>query len=273
MRKDKTYKKYKAMITIGGDKYKVIEGNLLAVEEDGNFHLLGNESEDNLIRLIYASTFYVTSSIYIGSGNITAIKAMDKCLDYAYNIIALLEDTLKKEDKKLPLIQDDVEEVQADFVVGVSKEGINGHVFPIDSKIEHFFKSIIYSCSLLLIDKYSQTIDDIWEYVDNGIETFKEDNVPDDEQDKVVIVTTVGLGKRVEIEGKIASVVTSSSASVGIIGDMYKYNLADLGIGTLSAIGCAYLDRGMQIDKIEVALKDMYEQALDMVRDRTEGKK
>ncbi len=269
MEKDK---KYKAIIITQGDKYEVVEGDFLATEKEGNIHLLGNESEDDLIRLIYASTFYITKAIYVG-GNITAFKAMDICLSYAYSIIALIEDELKKEDIQLPFIQDDIEEVQANSAVGVSKEKIDGYIYSSDLKLEKFFKTIIYSCGLLLVNKYNQTIDDIWEYVENGIETFKEKNVPEDEKEKAVIATTVGFGKRVEIEGKVASVLTSPNTSVGIIGDTYKYNLGDLGIGTLSGIGCIYLDRGMPMDRIEAALKEIYEQAIDMVRDRAEGKK
>lgn len=54
----------------------------------------------------------------------------------------------------------------------------------------------------------------------------------------------------------------------GIVGDPHKYNLSDLGIGALSTIGSMYIDKGIEQDKIEKAIGEMYNTALDFIRNK-----
>lgn len=259
-------KSYKAIIHFKNEEDMIIEGKLVVAGFNKNFYLLGVPSFENLQKIIYCSIFYVTKSVYQYCKDITPLKAIDKVLGYTESIMKLTMNTLNSENIELPQITTNINEVEADYAVGISDINSNGCGYPYDVIIEHFIKSVIYSCGLLLIVKYSMTIDDIFSIINEGIEAFKEEYVKEEDKGKNIIISAIGNGRKQEIEGKVAFVVADNVG--GIVGDPHKYNLSDLGIGALSTIGSMYIDKGIEQDKIEKAIGEMYNTALDFIRNK-----
>lgn len=258
---------YRAIIKQENGEDVVLEGNLVAAVNNGNFHMIGEATEENLQNLIYASVYYIIRAIR-DKENCTVLKAIDKCLSYTEYIIGLLIRTLREDEVKRPEIMKDVHDMIADFAVSVGKEESSGTGYPIESVFEQFMKSVLFSCSIELVLEYNADIDFIYDIIDSATDKFRKEFQTNEEESKYVLVGSNWKGKRQEVEAKVVSVVTDDG--VGILGEPFKYNLAQLGIFTLAAIGEMYLDRGTEQDRVEAAMKEIYDNAMEIVRKRFE---
>ena len=176
----------------------------------------------------------------------------------------ILSNVIKTENIELPQIISDTYEIDADYAVGILDSKSSGNGYPYNEFIEHFIKSVVYSCGLLLIVKYNLSINDLFSIIDEAINVFKDDYEKEEDKDKSIIVSVIGNGRREEIEGKIAYVLIDNHG--GIVGNRYKYNLAELGKCALSTICSIYYDNGIEQDKIEKTLEKIYRNSLELVR-------
>ena len=257
---------YKAVISYK-DEDIVVEGELVGAELDSSFILIGNDSKQNLRRMIYGATYFVTRALHVVS-NISPLKAMDRVMDYTDKIMAITEDELRKENVTIPEADKKVLSVQADYAIGVSEKDQVGNGYPAEKTMELLFKSIVHTSTLILVKRDKDNIEDIYNLIEMGMDTFKNEYFSEEEKDNCVIVSTIAGGRRSEIEGYVASILTPNG--VGLIGDTYKYNLAELAKGAVAAIGSLYLDRGVELEKVEASLNSSFEEAMKLVREKAE---
>ena len=182
--------------------------------------------------------------------------------------MAITEDELRKENVTIPEADKKVLSVQADYAIGVSEKDQVGNGYPAEKTMELLFKSIVYTSTLILVKRDKDNIEDIYNLIEMGMDTFKNEYFSEEEKDNCVIASTIAGGRRSEIEGYVASILTPNG--VGLIGDTYKYNLAELAKGAVAAIGSLYLDRGVELEKVEASLNSSFEEAMKLVREKAE---